>query len=116
MENWKSEGFDLWEEVKSNDFYFNRMAFVYSLNVAADFGDMIGRTEGEEYRTLAETIRVRPNTSNRLKVVDSIPKSVLRYLLNKVRYFSLETYLNPILFSQIKRLMDEIEFYTVSLV
>ena len=61
VENWKSEGFDLWEEVKSNDFYFNRMAFVYSLNVAADFGNMIGRTEGEEYRTLAETIRVRLN-------------------------------------------------------
>jgi GH15 family glucan-1,4-alpha-glucosidase len=57
-DNWKSEGFDLWEEVKSTDFYFNRMAYVYSLNVAADFGDMIGKTEAAEYRALAETIRV----------------------------------------------------------
>ena len=39
----------------------------------------------------------------------SIPKSVLHYLLDKVRYSGLETYLNLILFSQIKRLMDEIE-------
>ena len=39
----------------------------------------------------------------------SVPKSVLRYLLDMVRWFSLETYLIPILFSQIKRLMDEIE-------
>ena len=27
-----------------------------------------------------------------------MPKSVLRYLLDKVRYFDLEIYLNPILF------------------
>ena len=38
-----------------------------------------------------------------------MPKSVLCYLLDKVRYFGLGTYLiNPVLFSQIKRLMDEI--------
>ena len=38
-----------------------------------------------------------------------MPKSVLHYLLDKVRYSNLETYLNSILFSQIKRMMDEIE-------
>ena len=61
LDNWKSEGCDLWEEVKSNDFYFNRMAYVYSLNVAADFGDMIGQITGDKYRNLAETIKVRSN-------------------------------------------------------
>ena len=45
----------------------------------------------------------------------SVPKSVLRYLLDMVRCFSLETYLIPILFSQIKRLMDEIELNSLSL-
>jgi GH15 family glucan-1,4-alpha-glucosidase len=59
LENWQSEGCDLWEEVRSTDFYFNRMAYVYSLNVAADFGDMIGQTSGaSQYRQLAETIKV----------------------------------------------------------
>lgn len=56
--NWDSDGCDLWEEVRSADFYFNRMAYVYSLNVAADFGDMLGKPEGSAYRTLAETIKV----------------------------------------------------------
>ena len=42
-------GCDLWEEVRSEDFYFNRMAYVYSLNVAADFGEMIGES-GATYR------------------------------------------------------------------
>ena len=48
----------MWEEVRSNDFYFNRMAYLYSLNVAADFGDMIGQSGGDVYRKLAETIKV----------------------------------------------------------
>ena len=38
-----------------------------------------------------------------------MPMSVLSYFLDKVRYSDLETYHNPILFSPIKRLMDEIE-------
>jgi hypothetical protein len=58
LENWSTEGCDLWEEVRSNDFYFNRMAYLYSLNVAADFGDMIGQSGGDAYRKLAETIKV----------------------------------------------------------
>ena len=36
-------------------------------------------------------------------------KFVLYYELDKVRYLDLETYLIPVLFSQIKRLMVEIE-------
>jgi hypothetical protein len=35
------------------------MAYVYSLNVAADFGDMIGESAtANQYRQLAETIKV----------------------------------------------------------
>ena len=60
LANWESEGCDLWEEVRSTDFYFNRMAYVYSLNVAADFGEMLGETSGpSQYRQLAETIKVQ---------------------------------------------------------
>ena len=36
-----------------------------------------------------------------------VPKSVLCYLMDKVRYSDLETYLNPILF--FSNLLDEVE-------
>lgn len=55
-ENWRQDGCDLWEEVRSNDFYWNRMAYIYSLNVAADFADSIGQS-GAEYRAVAEEIK-----------------------------------------------------------
>ena len=41
--NWAQSGCDLWEEFTSDDFYWNRMAFVYSLNTAAEFADAIGK-------------------------------------------------------------------------
>ena len=40
--NWAQSGCDLWEEFTSDDFYWNRMAFVYSLNTAAQFADALG--------------------------------------------------------------------------
>ncbi len=49
LENWDTEGCDLWEEVRSDDFYFNRMAYVYSLNEVAKFADLIGEN-GQIYR------------------------------------------------------------------
>ena len=60
-ENWDSMGCDLWEEVRSDDFFFNKMAFIYSLNVAADFGDMIGK-DGASYRAVAEDIKTATKT------------------------------------------------------
>jgi len=57
-ENWDSDGCDLWEEVRDPNFYFNRMAYVYSLNVAADFADLLGDSSGAAYRALADTIKV----------------------------------------------------------
>ena len=58
MENWGSEGCDLWEEVRSQNFYFNRMGYVYSLNTAADFADSIGDNSilANEYRKKADEI------------------------------------------------------------
>ena len=53
--NWDSFTCDLWEDIESYDFYWNRMAFVYSLNVAADFADLIGE-DGSQYRESAQEI------------------------------------------------------------
>ena len=50
-------GCDLWEEVRSDDFFWNRMAFIYCLNVAADYSDRIGESMGETYRSTAEDIK-----------------------------------------------------------
>merc|ERR1712029_93160 len=55
-ENWRQSGCDLWEEFTSDDFYWNRMAFAYSLNVAADFADSIGESAGSGYRSVANEI------------------------------------------------------------
>jgi len=56
-ENWESTGCDLWEEVRSDDFFFNRMAFIYCLNAAADFADRIGESMGSTYRSVADEIK-----------------------------------------------------------
>jgi len=55
-ENWRQSGCDLWEEFTSDDFYWNRMAFAYSLNAAADFADSIGESAGSGYRSVANEI------------------------------------------------------------
>jgi len=56
-QNWDSEGCDLWEEVRSKNFYFNRAGYIYSLNIAADFADMVGQeSKGQTYRTKANEI------------------------------------------------------------
>ncbi len=58
VNNWFTEGCDLWEEVRSDDFFFNRMAYVYSLNKCADFADLIGDDSGaaDSYRGTASDI------------------------------------------------------------
>ena len=61
LDNWEQLGCDLWEEVRSDDFFFNRMAYIYSLNAIADFGDMIGES-GAKYRDLAEEIKAATMT------------------------------------------------------
>jgi len=55
--NWGQSGCDLWEEFTSDDFYWNRMAFVYSLNTAAQFADALGESSiAATYRSVAEEI------------------------------------------------------------
>merc|ERR1719378_1938013 len=55
--NWAQSGCDLWEEFTSDDFYWNRMAFVYSLNTAAEFADAIGESSSAStYRNVANEI------------------------------------------------------------
>ena len=53
---WYTSGCDLWEEVTSDNFYWNRAGYVYSLHVAADFSDRLGKGFGTTYRNLADTI------------------------------------------------------------
>jgi hypothetical protein len=55
MENWESDGCDLWEEIHSSDFFWNKMSQVYSLWGAADFADLIGES-GDQYRSKADEI------------------------------------------------------------
>ena len=58
LTGWPETGCDLWEEVRSDDFFWNRMAFIYCLGVAADFSDRIGESMGDTYRATAEDIKV----------------------------------------------------------
>jgi len=37
MANWQSDGCDLWEEVRSNDFFWNRAGYVYTLELCEKF-------------------------------------------------------------------------------
>lgn len=40
--NWSSDGCDLWEEVHSNDFFWNRMSYVYSLTTGSKLYTKLG--------------------------------------------------------------------------
>lgn len=40
--SWTSEGCDLWEEVRSTDFFWNRASYVYALDIGQKFFDQIG--------------------------------------------------------------------------
>lgn len=40
--NWSSNGCDLWEEVRSSDFFWNRASYVYSLNLCEQLFTKLG--------------------------------------------------------------------------
>lgn len=44
VNNWKQEGCDLWEEVRSNDFFWNRMSFRYALQQGEEFAKKMGNS------------------------------------------------------------------------
>lgn len=43
--NWPQNGCDLWEEIRSDNFFWNRMAFQHALNLAATFASRMGDQE-----------------------------------------------------------------------
>ena len=42
LSNWKSDGCDLWEEVRSNDFFWGRAGYVYSLGLCESLFNELG--------------------------------------------------------------------------
>lgn len=40
--NWSSDGCDLWEEVHSNDFFWNRMGYYYTMDIGAKLFNKVG--------------------------------------------------------------------------
>lgn len=42
VNHWESSGCDLWEELTDNNIFWNRMAFAYSLGLAAKFATRVG--------------------------------------------------------------------------
>jgi len=48
--NWQSNGCDLWEEVQSNDFFWNRYVDRASLNAGAQLGEKLGDAATSKYR------------------------------------------------------------------
>jgi glucoamylase len=57
-QNWQSNGCDLWEEVQSNDFFWNRYNFRYGLTVGAKVASKLGdTTTANYYLTAAKNIQ-----------------------------------------------------------
>lgn len=42
FDNWDSNGCDLWEEVRSNDFFWNRAGYVYTLDICNKLATKVG--------------------------------------------------------------------------
>ena len=56
-ENWASSGCDLWEELTSNDFFWNRYVDRASLHMGAQFADQVGDADAAaKYRAASKQI------------------------------------------------------------
>jgi len=56
-DNWQSSGCDLWEEIQSNDFFWNRYVDRASLHVGADFAEKMGDSAtAAKYRSASDDI------------------------------------------------------------
>ena len=54
---WNSNGCDLWEEVQSNDFFWNRITSKYALLTGAAFATQMGdSTSAQTYSSNAQAI------------------------------------------------------------
>lgn len=57
VNNWQSNGCDLWEEIRDPNFFWNRMAFAYSLGLAAKFANRVGDSSmASKYTSVKEQI------------------------------------------------------------
>jgi glucoamylase len=55
VNNWIQNGCDLWEEVRSDNFFWNRMAFRYSLSMAEKFATRMGdSTSSQKYASVRQ--------------------------------------------------------------
>lgn len=56
-DNWQSNGCDLWEEVRSSDFFWNRMAFKRAMQLGAAFATTMGDSDrSSKYANAARAI------------------------------------------------------------
>jgi glucoamylase len=56
-DNWQQQGCDLWEEIESDDFFWNRYNFRYGLTVGATVADTMGdHTTANKWRSVAKQI------------------------------------------------------------
>jgi len=56
--NWETEGCDLWEEFRSNDFFWGRSAFVSAFSNGADLASKLNRNDLKQtYTDLGNTIK-----------------------------------------------------------
>jgi len=61
-DNWQSTGCDLWEEIQSNDFFWNRYTMRASLMIGADFAEKMGdAASAAKYRNVAKTVEGKLN-------------------------------------------------------
>jgi len=62
IDNWEElnenpQGCDLWEEVRSSNFFWGRMAFVTALNKAAEFAQLSGVASPDRYSQAADAVK-----------------------------------------------------------
>jgi len=58
LSSWQKTGCDLWEEVRSNNFFWGQMSFVNALTKAADIADKVGKHSlVPQYQAMADTIK-----------------------------------------------------------
>mmetsp|Transcript_13060 Transcript_13060/g.25316 ORF Transcript_13060/g.25316 Transcript_13060/m.25316 type:complete len:511 (-) Transcript_13060:336-1868(-) len=56
-DNWQSSGCDLWEEIRSTDFFWNRMAFKRAMQQGAKFAALLGDSDSaSRYTKVAQSV------------------------------------------------------------
>lgn len=78
VDNWQSEGCDLWEEVRSDDFFWGRMTMKKALQLGSEFATAMGdQASAAKYASVAkDVIRSLPShwTGTFVKEADNRPQ------------------------------------------